>query len=219
MGDSIMCGFVGGLYYEKTAVSEARLELFSKANELIFHRGPDDCGYFHDHYVSMAFRRLSIIDKENGHQPYSYDNGRYIISFNGEIYNHIELRETLRGWGIECETSSDTEVLVALYAAIGKDVLYRIRGMFSFLIWDTEENLLFGARDHFGIKPFYYADRQDGIFFASEKKSLIPFIDSIQLDENSLQQYLAFQYVPEPLTMDTIIRKVPPGSYFIKKEK
>lgn len=212
-----MCGFLGGLYYEETEVSSDRCSLFIEGNKQIIHRGPDDQGYFHDRHVSMAFRRLSIIDKENGHQPYSYDNGRYIIIFNGEIYNHIELRETLGSWGIECETSSDTEVLVALYAVIGKDVVYRIRGMFSFLIWDTEENTLFGARDHFGIKPFYYADRHDGIFFASEKKSLLPFIHHIDLDKNALQHYLAFQYVPEPMTMDTLVRKVPPGSYFIKK--
>ncbi|MBZ5751572.1 asparagine synthase (glutamine-hydrolyzing) [Metabacillus rhizolycopersici] len=212
-----MCGFIAGLFHEETVVTPERMELFKKANGEIVHRGPDDEGYFHDQHMSMAFRRLSIIDKENGHQPYSYANGRYMITFNGEIYNHIELRETLKSFGITCETSSDTEVLVALYAAIGKDVVYKIRGMFSFLIWDTIEKTLFGARDHFGIKPFYYADRQDGIFFASEKKSLLPFIHHIQIDKDSLQHYLAFQYVPEPKTMDTIVRKVPPGSYFIKK--
>jgi asparagine synthase (glutamine-hydrolysing) len=111
------------------------MELFKKANGEIVHRGPDDEGYFHDQHMSMAFRRLSIIDKENGHQPYSYANGRYMITFNGEIYNHIELRETLKSFGITCETSSDTEVLVALYAAIGKmeSFLHQKKNPFCYL--------------------------------------------------------------------------------------
>ncbi|MDQ0224507.1 asparagine synthase (glutamine-hydrolyzing) [Metabacillus niabensis] len=211
-----MCGFVGGLYYEETAVVSYRNGLFQQANDLIYHRGPDDKGYYHDSHMSMAFRRLSIIDIENGHQPFRYDNGRYMIVFNGEIYNHTELREWLKQIGVDCETNSDTEVLVALYATIGSEVVERIRGMFSFLIWDSVEKTLFGARDHFGIKPLYYMDRQDGLFFASENKSLLPFINSYQLNEQSLQHYFAFQYVPEPSTMDTIIQKIPPGHYFVK---
>ncbi|MDQ0231142.1 asparagine synthase (glutamine-hydrolyzing) [Metabacillus malikii] len=212
-----MCGFVGGIYNEETLVHNERLDRFKEANLAIEHRGPDDEGYYHDEHVSMAFRRLSIIDIEHGHQPFRYEHDRYIMTFNGEIYNHVELRELLNSWGITCETSSDTEVIIALYAAIGKDVVYKLRGMFSFIIWDKVEKTLFGARDHFGIKPLYYIDRQDAMFFASESKSLLPLIDRLELDKVAFQQYLAFQYVPEPMTMDTHIKKVPPGHYFIKK--
>ncbi len=140
---------------------------------LLYHRGPDDQGYFRDEHVQFGFRRLSIIDLDAGHQPLAYDNERYILMFNGEIYNYIELREMLIKQGACFSTQSDTEVIVALYAQVKEECVNYLRGMYTFVIWDRQEKKLFGARDHFGIKPLYIAQQNDITFFASEKKSIL----------------------------------------------
>ena len=156
------------------------------------------------------------MDIEGGHQPLSYENERYWIIFNGEIYNHIELREEQIAKGHEFSSDSDTEVLLALYSELKAKMVHKLRGMFAFVIWDKEEQLLFGARDHFGIKPFFYLEKEGTTYFASEKKAIL-LVEPEELDTDSLQHYLSFQYVPEPNTMARLIKKLPAGHYFIKK--
>ncbi|KKI89713.1 asparagine synthase [Bacillus sp. SA1-12] len=212
-----MCGFVGVL----SNSGQASLKIdqqFKKMNNIIFHRGPDDSGYYADQYIQLGFRRLSIIDLEAGHQPLSYEDQRYWIVFNGEIYNYIELRNELEKDGYVFKTSSDTEVLLALYSQRKEKMLYSLRGMFSFLIWDREKNELFGARDPFGIKPLYYLELEDKFYFASERKSIVVGTDHELINEESLHHYFTFQYVPEPSTMSRGMMKMEPGHYFLKKQ-
>ncbi|OKL38391.1 asparagine synthase (glutamine-hydrolyzing) [Domibacillus mangrovi] len=211
-----MCGFVGVFHHnQKTIFND---ELIQKANHLIFHRGPDDEGYFNDNTVQFAFRRLSIIDTENGHQPLSYENERYWIIFNGEIYNYIELRNELIDFGYTFHTHSDTEVLLVAYCHWGRDAVEKLRGMFSFLIWDKHDEVLFGARDRFGIKPFYYSEQDGYCLFGSESKSFQAFLPQKEVDDRSFQHYLTFQYVPEPATMVTGIQKLEPGTCFTMRK-
>jgi asparagine synthase (glutamine-hydrolysing) len=182
------------------------------------HRGPDEGGVWSDDDVVIGFRRLSIIDIDHSHQPLPYLNGRYHLIFNGEIYNYIELRERLaRDFGAMFETDGDGEAIVAGYHYLGEKVVRELRGMFSFLIWDAQERVLFGARDWFGIKPLYSYLDERGAFFASEKKSLLdvaaPGTES-DIDHGALQHYLTLQYVPEPASMHSRIRRVESGTYF-----
>jgi asparagine synthase (glutamine-hydrolysing) len=212
-----MCGFVGCIHDAPQKIDTvADNNKMKEMNTIITHRGPDDDGYFSDEYINFAFRRLSIIDIESGSQPLSYENEQYWIIFNGEIYNHIELRNELVKKGYEFKTKSDTEVIIALYSDIKEKVVQKLRGMFAFVIWDKDQQTLFGARDHFGIKPFFYTEQGDTAYFASEKKSILLAIDG-QLDSDSLQHYLSYQYVPEPDTMTSQVKKLEPGHYFTKK--
>ncbi|MCQ5365161.1 asparagine synthase (glutamine-hydrolyzing) [Anoxybacillus salavatliensis] len=212
-----MCGFVGYISDVPKEINSNWKETFQHMNDLITHRGPDDHGYFFDEYVSFGFRRLSIIDLENGHQPLCYENERYWIIFNGEIYNYVELRDELIKNGCSFSTHSDTEVIVALYSIEKENVVNKLRGMFAFVIWDKQEKEIFAARDPFGIKPFFYVEKEDHLFVASEKKSILYALEHDELNHEALQHYLTFQYVPEPLTMSAHIRKLEPGHYMKKK--
>ena len=212
-----MCGFVGYLSNEKEQVVRNQKELVQKMNQLIIHRGPDEEGYYVDESISLGFRRLSIIDIEHGHQPLSYEQKRYWIIFNGEIYNYIELRDELMIKGYTFETESDTEVILAAYAEYKEVITSKLRGMFAFVIRDKQEKIFFGARDQFGIKPFYYAVEDEGLYVASEKKAILKAIDNKELDQVALQNYLTFQYVPNSNTMHTAIKELPPGHYMTKK--
>ena len=165
-----MCGFVGCVHSKPKSIHSNIKESIKKMNTIITHRGPDDEGYFLDDFVNFGFRRLSIIDIENGNQPLSYENERYWIIFNGEIYNYIELRKELIDDGYEFTTDSDTEVILALFSSSKEQSVRKLRGMFAFVIWDKVEQRLFGARDHFGIKPFFYCEQEGITYFASEKK-------------------------------------------------
>ena len=138
------------------------------------HRGPDEGGTWSDADAVIGFRRLSIIDIDHSHQPMPWLDGRYQLIFNGEIYNYLELRERLaRDHGALFDTDGDGEAIVAGYHYEGEKFVRELRGMFAFLIWDTQERVLFGARDWFGIKPLYTMSDERGTFFASEKKSLL----------------------------------------------
>ncbi|WP_243290308.1 asparagine synthase (glutamine-hydrolyzing) [Bacillus sp. FJAT-47783] len=212
-----MCGFIGVVRKEPQWQTEQERQHFSMMNNIIEHRGPDDEGYYEDEFVRFGFRRLSIIDLENGHQPLSYENERYWIIFNGEIYNFVELREELQEKGLTFTTGSDTEVILGAYQAYGYEAASKLRGMFAFLIWDKEEKTIYGARDPFGIKPLYFYEEDERYFFASEKKSISLARHQEVIDHESLQHYLTFQYVPEPKTMSSSIHKVLPGHYFILK--
>ncbi|RLQ97862.1 asparagine synthase (glutamine-hydrolyzing) [Falsibacillus albus] len=212
-----MCGFIGCVHDQAVELSEKDRQLFENMNNIITHRGPDDDGYFADEHIQFGFRRLSIIDLEAGHQPLTYENERYWIIFNGEIYNYVELREELLKEGLTFETSSDTEVIIALYSHLKEKAVEKLRGMFAFVIWDKQEQVLFGARDHFGIKPFFYTQDGGRTFFASEKKSILLAMENDVLDYDSVQHYMTYQYVPEPKTMSVGIEKLEPGHYFTKK--
>ncbi|TWJ33779.1 Asparagine synthetase [glutamine-hydrolyzing] 1 [Bacillus paralicheniformis] len=209
-----MCGFVGVFNHRPSSETAAQEELIKQMNEMIVHRGPDDDGYYHDEHVGFGFRRLSIIDVENGGQPLSYEDDSYWIIFNGEIYNYIELKDELISKGYEFKTDSDTEVLLATYRHYKQEAASKLRGMFAFLIWDKKEQLLYGARDPFGIKPLYFTKTDGHVYFASERKSLISVDADLELNEKALQQYTSFQFVPEPETLDKKVQKVEPGHQF-----
>ena len=150
-----MCGIVGCLALALEADPDQ--DWVHTATERITHRGPDDEGFYADPDVALGFRRLAIIDlSPGGHQPMRSADGRYWMVYNGEIYNYVELGQELRQQGVTLRTTSDSEVLLEMYALLGKDVVHRLRGMFAFAIWDTWTRELFCARDQFGIKPFYY---------------------------------------------------------------
>jgi asparagine synthase (glutamine-hydrolysing) len=209
-----MCGFIGELRNNNTdAIDE---HTWSKAIEAIHHRGPDSTGHYVDENVQFGFKRLSIIDLEHGSQPLSIQN-RYHIIFNGEIYNYIELRNELISEGFTFKTDSDTEVLLSLYTYKGIDCVKDLRGMFAFAIWDKVEQTLFAARDSFGIKPFYYTESSERLFFASEQKSLFAYHTFENLSKEALQHYLTYQYVPEPLCLTHEIKKLLPGHYLTKE--
>ena len=185
-----MCGFTGFVSNSKPDLNA----LHAMANT-IRHRGPDDEGIFTDDHCAIAHRRLSIIDLENGHQPMVSDDGRYVMAYNGEIYNFMELRAQLEAEGVSFDTHSDTEVLLRGYIRWGAEVTRKLRGMFAFVIWDTKEQSLYGARDPFGIKPFYHAQMGDTFFFGSELKSFLPHPDfKKELNDEALKFYLTFQY-------------------------
>lgn len=204
-----MCGIAGILYFDRRTPEET--QLLSMMNS-IAHRGPDDAGMWRDEGVGLGFRRLSIIDLEEGHQPLSNEDGSVWVVFNGEIYNYQRLRKKLEAAGHRFRTRSDTEVIVHMYEEYGEDCVHHFRGMFGFALWDRRTGTLFGARDHFGIKPFYYFHEPDRFAFASEIKSLLA-LDGVKrrVDFGSLGSYLTFQYVPEPHTMFEGIRKLPPA--------
>lgn len=212
-----MCGFIGCVHENAQEYSNEQKQLFKNMNNIITHRGPDDDGYYFDEHIQFGFRRLSIIDIECGAQPLTYENERYWIIFNGEIYNYVELREELINEGLSFATHSDTEVIIALYSHYKEKAVDKLRGMFGFVIWDKEEQSLYGARDPFGIKPFFYFNDGDRTFFGSEKKSILLALENDVLDYESLQHYLTYQFVPEPYTMSKGIQKLEPGHYFTKK--
>lgn len=212
-----MCGFIGCVHEKTQEYRDEQKQLFTNMNNVITHRGPDDDGYYYDEHIQFGFRRLSIIDIECGHQPLTYENERYWIIFNGEVYNYVELREELLKEGLTFATHSDTEVIIALYSHLKEKAVERLRGMFAFVIWDKQEQTLYGARDPFGIKPFFYYETDDQTYFASEKKSILLALENQALNYEAIQQYLTYQFVPEPATMTDGILKLEPGHYFTKK--
>lgn len=212
-----MCGYVGCMYNTVRDYSECEIKQFENMTKLLYHRGPNAEGYFRDEHIQFGFRRLSIIDLDGGHQPLTYENERYVLMFNGEIYNYIELREMLQEQGASFATQSDTEVIVALYAQVKEECVNYFRGMYTFVIWDRQEKKLFGARDHFGIKPLYITEEGGATFFASEKKSIMYAMQDKGVNPTSLQHYFTYQYAPEPNTLTTDIHKIEPGHYFVKE--
>ncbi|MDQ2750890.1 MAG: asparagine synthase (glutamine-hydrolyzing) [Actinomycetota bacterium] len=211
-----MCGLIGFLATNGGAAELAAAIEGSLPD--MRHRGPDEGGVWSDDDVVIGFRRLSIIDIDRSHQPLPWLNGRYHLIFNGEIYNYLELRERLaRDFGAAFETDGDGEAIVAGYHFLGEAVVRELRGMFTFLIWDSRERVVFGARDWFGIKPLYTYSDERGSFFASEKKSLLDIAapgTAADVDGAALQHYLTLQYVPEPASMHTRIRRIESGTSF-----
>lgn len=210
-----MCGIAG--FAGKNL--ENKEEILKKMTDKIAHRGPDQEGTFFDEDVALGFRRLSIIDLNNGSQPMFNENKDIAIVFNGEIYNHKIIREELIKKGHVFANNSDTEVLVHGYEEYGVDLLYKLRGMFAFMIYDQKKKLMFGARDFFGIKPFYYATPDNNLVFCSEIKSILEFPGlKKEVNEEALEQYLSFQYSVLPETFFKGIYKLPAGHYMIYKD-
>lgn len=205
-----MCGIFG-------ICGEQEQSWVVRAGSIQAHRGPDDEGVFRDEQtkLSFGFRRLSILDLEGGHQPMSTKDGRYTIVFNGEIYNAPVLRTELEKKGVRFVTDhSDTEVLLQLYKSEGKDMLKKLNAMFAFAIYDRDKKTLFCARDHLGIKPFYYFHKDGCFAFASELKSLLtlPFIKK-NLNCQSLFHYMSLMYVPGEETIIEGVKRLPSGHF------
>ena len=205
-----MCGIVGILAPRMT---EADLtELLVKMRQKVAHRGPDNNGMFVTDGVALGHTRLSIIDLKEGQQPVYNENGTIQLVINGEIYNYKALRQMLRSQGHKLRTESDSEVLVHLYEEKGKDCLNYIDGMFAFALWDSNLNTLMLARDRFGIKPLYFAITKDGLFFASELTAIAHSgLIQKQIDPQAVYAYLAFSYIPTPISIFKTVKKVQPS--------
>ncbi|MEV0357974.1 asparagine synthase (glutamine-hydrolyzing) [Nocardia sp. NPDC050697] len=221
-----MCGLLGFLTSDVAAPDT--VERVYDALHCVRHRGPDERGTWHDDHVIFGFNRLSIIDIEHSHQPLRWgpaeNRERYALTFNGEIYNYLELRAELAAahgaeFGAEpiFRTEGDSEAIAAAFHYWGPEAVRRLRGMFAFAIWDTETGELFLARDPFGIKPLFLATGPGGTAFGSEKKSLLELLPALglsdELDPRALEHYTVLQYVPEPETLHADIRRLESGSY------
>ncbi len=210
-----MCGIVG--FIDKRSENEKK-EIIKKMADRIKHRGPDGEGYYVTDTIALGHRRLSIIDLSLGNQPMYNETGDLVVVFNGEIYNYIELKEELRK-NHTFKTNSDTEVLVHGYEEWGIDLPKKLRGMFAFAIWDREKKTLFCARDNFGIKPFYYYQKDATFLFASEIKSFLEHPDfTKELNEKILGPYLSFSFTPTNETFFKGVYRLEPGSYLLYKE-
>ena len=210
-----MCGFTGfvGILEDKERVLENMMNT-------IVHRGPDSAGMFTDEDAALGFRRLSIIDiGETGNQPLYNEDGSKVLTFNGEIYNYQELRDELIQAGHVFVTNTDSETLLHGYEQWGEKLVERLRGMYAFVIWDRSEKKLFGARDMFGIKPFYYAKMNGTFLFGSEIKSFLehPHFEKV-FNEKALGNYLSFQFVPTNETFFKGVYCLQPGYYFVYQD-
>ena len=219
-----MCGITGCLALADGAGPDT--EWVGRAAMRIAHRGPDDEAFFADQHLALGFRRLAVIDTSAaGRQPMQSADGRFVLVFDGEIYNVAELAQRLHARGVRLRSRSAAEVLLEMYAWLGKDVVRQLRGMYAFAIWDRRNLELFCARDPFGIKPFFYALTTGGqrprsgpqLRFASERKALAGPGEVTAIDPDALRRYLSFQYVPAPATLVPPARSLPPGHVLIAR--
>jgi len=211
-----MCGFVGFINNDEDV--QERFDVLKKMTNIIKHRGPDDTSYYMDEEAALGFCRLSIIDLEGGRQPIANEEGSKVLIFNGEIYNYRFLREDLTRKGHIFKTASDAEVVLHGYEEYGTEMLYKLRGMFAFIIWDKVNSELFGARDFFGIKPLYFAEMDNAFIFGSEIKGFMAHPGfKKELNRNALENYLSFQYSPGAETFFKNVYKIEPAHYFIYK--
>lgn len=202
-----MCGICGFVGYRKEQ-KDVLKEMMSK----LIHRGPDSEGSYQDSDVSVGFRRLAIVDLEKGEQPIFNENKSMLLICNGEIYNYREIRITLEECGHIFSTDSDVEVILHGYEEYGKRILYLLKGMFAFVVWNSDKKELFAARDFFGIKPFYYSNIGSHFVFGSEIKAILAFPDYQKcLNQEALEQYLSFQYSVLPETFFKGIFQLMPG--------
>ncbi|MCI5910118.1 MAG: asparagine synthase (glutamine-hydrolyzing) [Oscillospiraceae bacterium] len=210
-----MCGFVG--FINKIDNSN---KVLCDMLDAIKHRGPDAEGTYIDDDIALGHRRLSIIDvSDTGNQPLYSEDGTKVLVFNGEIYNYMDIRNELISKGYKFRTKTDSEVLIHGYTEYGKELLSKLRGMFSFVIWDKTKKELFGVRDFFGIKPLYYYKNGSDFMFGSEIKSFLrhPAFKK-ELNEAALENYLTFQYSVSDETFFKNVYKLPPAHYFLYKD-
>lgn len=209
-----MCGFTGFT----NRIKDDGTVLGAMMNRII-HRGPDSAGQYVDVNIALGFRRLSIIDLADGDQPMFNEDRSMVLTFNGEIYNFKELREELIAAGHTFANHSDSEVLLHGYEQWGTELVKRLRGMYAFVIYNKKDGSLFGARDIFGIKPFYYAQMNGSLLFGSEIKSFLEHPDfKKELNEEALGHFLSFQYSPTEETFFKGVYKLPPAHYFIYRD-
>ena len=181
-----MCGIAGIITKNNTTVDLAELKIMTN---LVEHRGPDGEGHFIDVNVGLGHRRLAIIDlSKSGHQPMQIDN--MAITYNGEVYNYIEIRKELQEKGIVFNTQTDTEVILRAYAHWGPTCVHKFNGMWAFAIYDKVNNKVFCSRDRFGVKPFYYHENEQGLFFGSEIRQLL-----IKLKNRKVNRQILFDYI------------------------
>ena len=212
-----MCGICGKLMFKPgERVAQA---LVKSMTDAIVHRGPDDEGFYVSGQIGLGFRRLSIIDLTGGHQPLSNEDETVWIIFNGEIYNYQTLREELIAKGHTFKTKSDTEVIVHLYEDYGVDCVSKLRGMFAFAVWDSNNKTLLLARDRVGIKPLYYYLGNKFLSFGSEIKALLadPEVDR-EIDPAMIDRFLAYYYVPGGQTPLRNVFKLEPGHVLVVKK-
>jgi asparagine synthase (glutamine-hydrolysing) len=210
-----MCGIAG-------IIGRANEGTLRKMTGIMRHRGPDDEGLWlsEDGTVGLGHRRLSILDLSSaGHQPMVSEDGNFVLTFNGELFNFRELRHELEGRGRHFKSQTDTEVLLQGYAEWGEAVLGKLVGQFAFAVWDRRKRTLFSARDHLGIKPFYYLQGKESFYFASEAKAIHAVCpETRRMNMHALPQYLAFLWVPGTETMFADIRKLEPGCWLRYRE-
>lgn len=209
-----MCGIAGAFGWTNDVVLDAMLDD-------IVHRGPDECGTFFDSSapLMMGARRLSIVDLENGSQPISNEDGSVVAVFNGEIYNHDSLRQSLESRGHKFKTQCDTEVLVHLWEEYGDDFPQYLNGMFAFSIWDADEEVLFLARDRLGIKPLYVAEFDERFLWGSNLQSLLTAGVEPELDEQAVYNHLRLRYTPASRTLVSAVSKIKPGTSLTVTDK
>jgi asparagine synthase (glutamine-hydrolysing) len=210
-----MCGFAG-IFYSDAGCDAAMLTAMRDA---LVHRGPDDGDNFIDGGLGLGHRRLSIIDLGGGHQPMHTEDGRYVIVYNGEIYNYLELRKELESSGVRFRTNSDTEVILHLHARAGDGAVARLNGIFTYALWDRVARRLLLARDRAGIKPLYYSAGPRGVVFASEIKALFKSdLVSPKLAERHVGEYLLFRQVAGNDNLFADVAVLPPGHTMIVVE-
>ena len=201
-----ICGFTGQI--------EQRENTIKKMTEVITHRGPDSDGFFSDDYINMGFRRLSIIDLDDGHQPIYNEDKTLVLTFNGEIYNYKDLKKELIELGHSFYTGTDSEVLIHSFEEWGEEMFDHLRGMFGFAIYNRETKALFLARDFFGIKPLHYTMIGDNLCYGSEIKSILEHPEfKKEFNEEALDHYLSFQYCPQPMTFFKGVYCLLPGHF------
>ena len=212
-----MCG-ISGLYRFNNPKKISEPELV-KMRDTLVHRGPDGAADYisPDKKVGLSQRRLAIIDLSRGAAcPMTNENGKVWITYNGEIYNFKILREELIKRGHRLKTKGDTEVILHGYEEWGCEIVEKLNGMFAFVIWDETEKILFAARDHMGIKPFYYAFQNGVFYFGSEIKAIIAHPEfKKDLDERGVSSYLTFSATPAPQTLFKDVAKLPAAHYLV----
>ena len=208
-----MCGIAG---YLTIAAEDAPKAILRRMTDRIAHRGPDGFGYYEDGHAHLGHRRLSIIDLATGQQPMTNASESLWISYNGEIFNHLALRQELQNLGHQYRTKCDTETILHAFRQYGTRCVEHFRGMFSFALWDKDAQSLFCARDRLGIKPFYYFWDGRVFLFASEIKALLthPAV-SASIEEAALPEYLASGYLTGEGTLFQKIRKLMPGHWLL----
>lgn len=209
-----MCGICGVVHRHKE--HPVALGDIKRMSDVIRHRGPDDEGHFVQGNVGIAMRRLSIIDLSTGAQPIFNEDRSLAIVFNGEIYNHRELRKELAAKGHRFQTKTDTEAIIHAYEEWGVECVKKLNGMFGFAVWDDRKQRLFLARDRIGIKPLYYYLDQNQLVFGSELKSIVQ-INSVprEIEPKALDTFLTFEYIPSPYSIFKNIFKLPPGHWML----
>lgn len=211
-----MGGFIACLHSQVADDQHLDRQLFIQMNHLLAHRGDDEKLHLESNLFQFGVRTTFSVVEDKVCSPFFAEDQRYQVLLTGKIYNIDELRKNLSDRNEFLQMTSQVEIVMNLYHEFKEDMIHQLRGMFSFVIWDKEEKTLFGARDPFGIKPLFYNENDKWTLFATEKKSILLALEEMKLDTDALQQYMTYQFVPEPKTMTTNIQKLEPGHYFIK---